>query len=259
MNASKRLSSFECKRCNTFIVEAYHSTTDQQRQMMEHLDAAHPYWDVEDLAIGAQSYESNFRVVDRQREEYFCSDCRTPVASDASICPSCEGNLEKFITPLNGPTNRLRNTNSFESKARKRTRGAKCGIVRAHPPKKKRAGLCGHTKPTLNHQPSKERMTIMASHSSATVREPHVNQTNHTTRTATIINALKQRARAVLNDRTIDPQSRAIIRYALETNDPWLAELVRRADANEAIVDAIDFTERPIVAKWKHMRTRLPR
>jgi hypothetical protein len=89
-------------------------------------------------------------------------------------------------------------------------------------------------------------MTIMASHSSASVREtPHVNQTHHTTRTATIIDALKQRALAVLNDRTIDPQSRAVIRYALETNDPWLAKLVRRADAGEAIVDAIDFSETP--------------
>ena len=82
----------------------------------------------------------------------------------------------------------------------------------------------------------------MTTHSSASVREPHVNQT---TRTATIINALKQRAQAVLNDQSIDPQSRAVIRYALETNDPWLAELVRRADAREEIVDAIDFSETP--------------
>src|SRR5215207_7203285 len=87
-------------------------------------------------------------------------------------------------------------------------------------------------------------MTIMANHSSASVREtPHVTQTS---RTNTIVNALKQRAQAVLNDRSIDPQSRAIIRYALETNDPWLAQLVRRADAGEAIgADAIDFSETP--------------
>lgn len=79
----------------------------------------------------------------------------------------------------------------------------------------------------------------MANHSSATVREiPHVNQTS---RTNTIINALKQRAQAVLNDRSIDPQSRAIIRYALETNDPWLAELVRRADAGETLIDSAGF------------------
>ena len=79
----------------------------------------------------------------------------------------------------------------------------------------------------------------MANDSSATVREtPHVNQTS---RTNTIINALKQRAQAVLNDRSIDPESRAIIRYALETNDPWLAELVRRADEGETVVDSAGF------------------
>jgi hypothetical protein len=82
-------------------------------------------------------------------------------------------------------------------------------------------------------------MTIMTTHSSATVREiPHVNQTS---RTNTIVNALKQRAQAVLNDRSIDAQSRAIIRYALETNDPWLAELVRRADDGETVVDSAGF------------------
>ena len=79
----------------------------------------------------------------------------------------------------------------------------------------------------------------MANDSSAPVREiPHVNQTS---RTNTIVNALKERAQAVLNDRSIDPQSRAVIHYALETNDPWLAELVRRADAGETIVDVTGF------------------
>ena len=80
----------------------------------------------------------------------------------------------------------------------------------------------------------------MANDSSATLREhtPHVNQTS---RTNTIMNALKRRAQAVLNDESIDAQSRAIIRYALEINDPWLAKLVRRADAGESIVDT-DFS-----------------
>ena len=72
----------------------------------------------------------------------------------------------------------------------------------------------------------------MDTHSSATERESHVNQTS---RTNTIVNALKRRAQAVLNDKSIDPQSRAIIRYALEINDPWLAELVRRANAGETL------------------------
>ena len=78
----------------------------------------------------------------------------------------------------------------------------------------------------------------MARHSSATTREhtPHVNRT---TITNTIVNALKRRAQAVLSDNSIDAQSRAIIRYALETNDPWLAELVRRAEAGETIISGI--------------------
>jgi hypothetical protein len=58
------------------------------------------------------------------------------------------------------------------------------------------------------------------------------------------MNALTRRAQAVLNDRLIDPQTRAIIRYGLETNDPWLAELVRRADAGES-VDTLDFSQTP--------------
>jgi hypothetical protein len=87
-------------------------------------------------------------------------------------------------------------------------------------------------------------MTIMANDSSASVRHeaPH---TNRTTTTATIINALKRRAQAVLNDSSIDPQSRAIIRYAMEINDPWLAELVRRADAGETLFDTVDFSQTP--------------
>ena len=57
------------------------------------------------------------------------------------------------------------------------------------------------------------------------------------------MNALTRRAQAVLNDESIDPQSRAIIRYAMERNDPWLAKLVRRADAGEAVIAGLDFEE----------------
>jgi len=90
----------------------------------------------------------------------------------------------------------------------------------------------------------------MASHSSATTRKEasHTTQTpqvNRTTRTATAIRDLKRRAHAVVNDKSIDPQSRAFIRYALERNDPWLAELVRRAEAGELAVDQIDFSQTP--------------
>jgi len=84
----------------------------------------------------------------------------------------------------------------------------------------------------------------MANHSSASVRE-HTPHSKRLSRTNTIVNALKRRAQAVLNDKSIDAESRAIIRYALEINDPWLAELVRRADAGEAVVDDRGFEEPP--------------
>ena len=83
----------------------------------------------------------------------------------------------------------------------------------------------------------------MAKDSSANLRNaPHANRT---TRTNTIMNALKRRAQAVLNDKSIDAKSRAVIRYAVETNDPWLARLVRRADAGEDILDENGFLEGP--------------
>jgi hypothetical protein len=76
----------------------------------------------------------------------------------------------------------------------------------------------------------------MTTHSSASVRAeaPH---SKRLSRTNTIMNALKRRAQAVLNDESLDPQTRAIIRYGLETNDPWLAELVRRADDGEDVFE----------------------
>ena len=68
----------------------------------------------------------------------------------------------------------------------------------------------------------------MANDSSAQLRD----ETPHETETTqiTISDALRRRAQAVINDRSIDPQWRNIIRYALEINDPWLADLVRRAE-----------------------------
>jgi hypothetical protein len=85
-------------------------------------------------------------------------------------------------------------------------------------------------------------MKTMATHGSATLREeaPHANQP---TRTKTILNALTRRAQALLNDKSIDAQSRAIIRYGLEVHDPWLADLVRRAESGERIGNTFDFSQ----------------
>jgi len=85
-------------------------------------------------------------------------------------------------------------------------------------------------------------MKIMTTYGSASALEtPHNLETIQTT----ISEALRRRAQAVINDLSIDPRWRAVIRYALEINDPLLAELVRRADAGETIIDTTDFSQTP--------------
>ena len=83
----------------------------------------------------------------------------------------------------------------------------------------------------------------MPTHVSATALQ----ETPHETETIqiTISDALRRRALSVINDRRTDPQWRSIVRYALETNDPWLADIVRRAGAGEKIIDTVDFTLEP--------------
>src|SRR5690349_10856260 len=81
-------------------------------------------------------------------------------------------------------------------------------------------------------------MKIMVTHGSATERE----ETPHT---INLSNSLRRRAQSVIDDKSLHAQSRALIRYGLETNDPWLRELVRRVDAGETIIDTIDFSQTP--------------
>ena len=87
--------------------------------------------------------------------------------------------------------------------------------------------MCGNTTSTLDPQPSRERMKAMLNLNSARLREetPHLSD------------ALKRRAQSVINDKSIDAHTRAVIRYGLEINDPGLPELVRCVDAGESIID----------------------
>ena len=66
----------------------------------------------------------------------------------------------------------------------------------------------------------------MAIHSSASTRE----HTLHTINSVTD-DTLRRHAESVIQDKSIDADSRAIIRYALEINDPMLSELVQWASA----------------------------
>src|SRR5688572_32278184 len=95
----------------------------------------------------------------------------------------------------------------------------------------------------------------MSTNGSATALEETPHQTETTQ--ITISDALRRRAQAVLNDRRTDPQWRSIVRYALEINDPWLADIVRRAGAGEKIIDSTDFTLEPQLNEEDRKSTRL--
>ena len=98
----------------------------------------------------------------------------------------------------------------------------------------------------------------MLNHSSASVREqsPHANEhvsqpTNPANGTGpkssdigprpNNVDALKRRAEAIVNDKSIEPDSRKIISYALLIDDPWLPELVRNLGAGENIAEPFEY------------------
>ena len=83
----------------------------------------------------------------------------------------------------------------------------------------------------------------MTTHVSATALDQTPHETETTTNTIT--DDLRRRARTLLKDSSIDPQWRAIIRYALEIDDPWLGDVVRRAESGERIIDSVDFSLTP--------------
>ena len=91
----------------------------------------------------------------------------------------------------------------------------------------------------------------MVKDSSASVREesPHANQhvtktinraNNVTSSRPSVLSDLKRRALAIVNDKSIDPDSRKIVSYALLIDDPWLPEIVRNVDAGENIAEPIE-------------------
>jgi hypothetical protein len=110
-------------------------------------------------------------------------------------------------------------------------------------------------------------MKPMLNHSSATVREqtPHANEdVTQTTKPATNgtdfsnngtgpkpsdLSDLKRRAQAIINDKSIDPNSRKIISYALLINDPWLPELVRNLGVGENIAEPSEYSRAAAVVE----------
>jgi hypothetical protein len=78
-------------------------------------------------------------------------------------------------------------------------------------------------------------MKVMLNLNSVRLREetPHSTNGNRTS----LSDTLKRRAQAIINDKSIDAHTRALIRYGLEIDDPDLPELIRRADNGESMLD----------------------
>ena len=99
---------------------------------------------------------------------------------------------------------------------------------------KKRSGpTCAETtKPTLDPQPSIERIRTMAKHGSASPRKQ---------KSRTLDADLKRRARKLATDSRVDPRTRSLIRYGLEIKDQYLEQIVNRVEAGEMSIDHICF------------------
>ena len=84
----------------------------------------------------------------------------------------------------------------------------------------------------------------MTTHSSATAHHETPDETETTM--IAVSDATKRRAESAINDTTIDSQWRTIIRFALELNDPFVGELVSRAEAGENIVETFESLRTPV-------------
>ena len=73
----------------------------------------------------------------------------------------------------------------------------------------------------------------MANHSSATVRSE----------TPQLSAAVKRRAQSLINDKSLDAATRTVLHYGPEIDDPSLADLVRRVDSGESIIDDRGFLQ----------------
>ena len=91
-----------------------------------------------------------------------------------------------------------------------------------------------HTKSALDSPPSHERQKVMLNHNSAQLRDgiPHANSVTD----KRISDAVRRRAKLLINDKTVDDCVRALLQFTLENEDPYLTKLVRRVDTGESIL-----------------------
>jgi hypothetical protein len=142
----------------------------------------------------------------------------------------------------------IKSTNNLTSSTKKKTLNLN---DTAKSSKSTTLNLNGSSKKTISRSTKNKSLNLKGT--AKAIKSRNLNGTAKTT----ISSTLKRRARSVIKDRSIDAQSRALIRYALETNDPWLAELVRRADAGETIIFTVNSLKHPHPAKRIQAKKRL--
>jgi len=76
----------------------------------------------------------------------------------------------------------------------------------------------------------------MARHTSATSRSSK----SHNDRSNNIDASVKHRARLLITNSSIPKQTRNLIRYALQINDPYLAQVVRRVESGEITIHRLN-------------------
>jgi len=74
MTSRDQPTVLECIRCETFSINESLSIAEQHNQMKQHLDVAHPYWDLENIGADSQTYKANFRRMACHRAGYVGSD-----------------------------------------------------------------------------------------------------------------------------------------------------------------------------------------
>jgi hypothetical protein len=69
----------------------------------------------------------------------------------------------------------------------------------------------------------------------------HGNASSHKQESRTLDANLKRRARNLATDSRVDPKTRSLIRYGLETKDQYLEQIVSRVEAGEISINYICF------------------
>ena len=102
-----------CVDSGGFSIDNSLSIDEQHQQMRQHLDLAHPYWDLENIGGDPRHYQTHFRINTREPSiNSFCQKCHAAISGNNYFCPTCSANTsfiktnENLDQPLSRPAGR---------------------------------------------------------------------------------------------------------------------------------------------------------